>query len=351
MADIRVLIVDDSPTVCSVFKRGLSRARGIEVVGTAPDPFEARDMIVKDPPDVVTLDIEMPRMDGLTFLRKLMMHFPLPVVVVSTLTRDGSQKAIEALESGAVEVVGKDMSPDKVDGLMLELVAKVRAAAVATVKPRKLVSNRLKTGPATKALPSVTRADHRVIAIGSSTGGTEALAAVFRRLPANTPGTVVVQHMPPGFTAQMSDRLDGLSAMNVREARDGDLITTGLALIAPGDRHLLVRRRGNQRVVELRDGPRVGRHKPAVDVLFHSVAEAVGSDAIGVILTGMGKDGAEGLVAMKAGGSYNIAQDEESCVVYGMPRTAVEYDAIHEVAPLARMAERICQAVDSTVHA
>ena len=349
MGDIRVLIVDDSPTVRNVFERGLSRARGIEVVGVAPDPFVARDMIVKDPPDVVTLDIEMPRMDGLTFLRKLMMHFPLPVVVVSTLTRDGSQKVIEALECGAVEVVGKNMAEDKVNDLMLEIVQKVRAAAQASVATRNFSRSKPDPDLVQQALPPVTAQPSSVLAIGSSTGGTEALARVFRRLPANTPGAVVVQHMPPGFTEQMARRLNQLSAMNVREAHDGDLIKPGVALIAPGDRHLLVRRRGGQLCVELRDGPRIGRHKPAVDVLFRSVAENVGAEAVGVILTGMGADGSQGMLEMKQQGAYNIAQDEESCVVYGMPRAAVELNAAAEVVPLERIAERICRAVNKMV--
>ncbi len=343
MGNIRVLIVDDSPTVCSVFERGLSRAKGIEVVGVAPDPYVARDMIVKNPPDVVTLDIEMPRMDGLTFLRKLMMHFPLPVVVVSTLATEGSEKALEALESGAVEVVAKNMAESHVNNLMLEIVQKVRAAAAATVNKRDLGK---KPAPAPKALPKVKNSAHQLIAIGSSTGGTEALANVFARLPANTPGTVVVQHMPPGFTAQMAIRLNNLSAMNVREARDGDLIEPGVALIAPGDRHLLVRRRGSQMRVELRGGPRISLHKPSVDALFHSVAASCGSDAIGVILTGMGKDGSEGMLAMKNQGAYNIAQDKESCVVWGMPRAAVELGATKEEAQLDRIAERICKAAN-----
>lgn len=348
MGDIRVLIVDDSPTVCSVFKRGLARAKGIEVIGVAPDPFVARDMIVKDPPDVVTLDIEMPRMDGLTFLRKLMMHFPLPVVVVSTLTQKGSRKVVEALESGAVDVVAKNMGEHQINDLMLELVQKVRAAAQASVGTRNFTKSRPKQ-VAPKVLPAVKGVDNQVIAVGSSTGGTEALARLFARLPANTPGVVVVQHMPPGFTAQMSERLDKLSAMNVREARDGDLIEPGVALVAPGDQHLLVRRRGTKMYAELRDGPRVSRHKPSVDVLFRSVASAVGADAIGVILTGMGKDGSEGMLEMKQQGAYNIAQDEKSSVVYGMPRAAFELDATHEVAPLDRMAERICRAVSNAV--
>ncbi len=349
MGDIRVLIVDDSPTVLNVLQRGLSRAQGITVVGTAPDPYVARDMIVKDPPDVVTLDIEMPRMDGLTFLRKLMRHFPLPVVVVSTLTRNGSQKVIEALESGAVDVVGKNMAEDRANDLILELVQKVRAAAQASVAARNFSRSRPDPALVQQVLPPVTGQHNPVVAIGSSTGGTEALARIFGRLPANTPGTVVVQHMPPGFTAQMARRLDQLSAMNVHEARAGDVVQPGVALIAPGDRHLLVRRRGGQLCVELRDGPRVGRHKPAVDVLFRSVAETVGAEAIGVILTGMGEDGSRGMLEMKEQGAHNIAQDEKSCVVYGMPRAAIEMGAATETAPLDRIAERICWAVNKAV--
>jgi len=349
MADIRVLIVDDSPTVGNVFNRGLSRAQGITVIGVAPDPFVARDMIVKDPPDVITLDIEMPRMDGLTFLRKLMAHFPLPVVVVSSLTQDGSAKAAEALTCGAVEVVAKHMGADKVEDLMLEIVHKVRAAAVSRVQIRHFAKKKDQPTQEQKVLPDIQGAGRRLLAIGSSTGGTEALATLFRRLPGNTPGTVVVQHMPAGFTAQMSDRLDGLSAMTVREARDGDLVEQGVALVAPGDRHMLVRRRGGQLYVELRDGPRVGRHKPAVNVLFRSVATAGGADAVGVILTGMGRDGADGLLEMKNAGAYTIGQDENSCVVYGMPRAAVEIEAVQEVVPLGRIAERICRVIATPV--
>jgi two-component system chemotaxis response regulator CheB len=348
MSDIRVLIVDDSPTVRSLLKRGLDRAKGIEVIGMAADPYVARDMIVKDPPDVVTLDIEMPRMDGLTFLRKIMMHFPLPVVVVSTLTQKGSRKVVEALEAGAVDVVAKNMGRDHVNDLMIELVQKVRAAAQASVGRRGFGKKKPQPS-APRPVLALKPVGNQVVAIGSSTGGTEALAHLFKRLPANAPGMVIVQHLPPDFTAQMADRLDNLSAMNVREARDGDLIEPGVALVAPGDRHLLVRRQGTKLVAELRDGPRVSRHKPSVNVLFRSVAETVGAEAIGVILTGMGKDGAEGMLTMKEQGAYNIAQDEKSCVVYGMPRAAFELGATHEVASLDRMAERICRAVSRPV--
>lgn len=344
MSTIKVLIVDDSPTVQRIFSKGLARADGIEVVGVAPDPYAARDMIVKTPPDVLTLDIDMPRMDGLTFLRKLMKHFPLPVVVVSTLTADGSQKAMEALASGAVEVLEKTLTEDKINELMLELVRKVRAAAGARVGTKAFGSHLATSRPAKKPLPAIQGGADKVLAIGSSTGGTEALANILERLPADTPGTIIVQHMPPGFTAQMAVRLDGLSAMNVREAVDGDVIEQGVALVAPGDRHLVVHKKGSRYVIELRDGPRVSRHKPSVDVQFSSVAKAVGADAVGVILTGMGRDGAQGLLEMRQAGAHTIGQDEASCVVYGMPREAMELGAVAEEASLNRVADRICAA-------
>ncbi len=347
MKPIRVLIVDDSPTVCQLFEKGLSRASGIEVVGVAPDPFVARDMIVKDPPDVVTLDIEMPRMDGLTFLRKLMKHFPLPVVVVSTLARKGGAKAIEALECGAVEVIEKNMGEDRVNDLMLELVRKVRSAAAAKVQ-RKAIGTQQQAARATrpKPLANLKRSGgFQVLAIGASTGGTEALSRIFERLPADTPGTVVVQHMPAGFTAQMADRLNTLSAMTIREAQGGEFLEQGLALIAPGDNHLILRKAGDRYRVELRSGPRVSRHKPSVDVLFSTVAEAAGEHAVGVILTGMGRDGAAGMKKMHDAGAHTIAQDEESCVVYGMPREAVELGGVDEEIPLSRIAEKSCQAL------
>lgn len=347
MRKIRVLIVDDSPTVCQIFEKGLSRASGIEVVGVAPDAFVARDMIVKDPPDVVTLDIEMPRMDGLTFLRKLMKHFPLPVVVVSTLAKEGGAKAIEALECGAVEVIEKNMGEDKANDLMLELVRKVRSAAEAKVR-RQAIGAQQKAAKASRPQPLAnlqTTSGNQVLAIGASTGGTEALSRIFERLPADTPGTLVVQHMPPGFTAQMAERLNNQSAMTVREAQGGEYLEKGLALIAPGDHHMILRKSGHRYLVELRSGPRVSRHKPSVDVLFSTVAEAAGDSAVGVILTGMGRDGAAGMKKMHDAGAHTIAQDEESCVVYGMPREAVELGGVDEVSPLSRVAEKACKAL------
>jgi two-component system chemotaxis response regulator CheB len=331
--NIRVLIVDDSPTVCAIIKRGLQAAEGIEVIGMAPDPYVARDMIVKDPPDVVTLDIEMPRMDGLTFLGKLMKHFPLPVVICSTLTQEGSSKALEALALGAVEVVGKNVTEDRRQTFMIEMVGKV--------------AGRAPVAPPSGPLAPLRAPAQRILAIGASTGGTEALARIFERLPANTPPTVVVQHMPPVFTRQLAERLNRLSSMTVREAVHGELLTPGVALIAPGDQHLLVRRSGANFRIELRDGPKVSGHKPSVDVLFRSVAEAVKGDAVGVILTGMGGDGAQGLLQMRQAGADTIGQDEASCVVYGMPREAANVGAVATVSPLERIPERICRACEA----
>ncbi|MBK8167532.1 MAG: chemotaxis response regulator protein-glutamate methylesterase [bacterium] len=343
MKTIRVLIVDDSPTVCAIIRRGLQAAEGIEVIGMAPDPYVARDLIVKDPPDVVTLDIEMPRMDGLTFLGKLMKHFPLPVVVVSTLTQAGSSKALEALSRGAVEVVGKNVSEDRRQAFVIELVGKVRAAARAQVRGRTPAP----AAPPTGSLAPLRAGGRHLLAVGASTGGTEALARILERLPENTPPTVIVQHMPPVFTRQLAARLDGLSAMTVREATDGETLTTGLALLAPGDRHLILRRQGATYRVELKDGPKVSGHKPSVDVLFRSVAEAAKADAVGVILTGMGADGAQGLLQMRQAGAETIGQDEASCIVYGMPREAALLGAVGTVVPLDRIAERICRSCEA----
>ncbi len=289
---IRVLIVDDSPVVRSLFRVGLSGDPEIEVIGEAPDPYVARDLIVKLKPDVLTLDIEMPRMDGLTFLSKLMKHFPVPTVVCSSLTRGGSDKAMQALSCGAVEVMSKNQEVGR--AMVNELVRKVKAAAASRVVARTPVPapSLVRQKPAvgiTLATPTG-RMARGIIAVGSSTGGPEALTRLLAPLPAVTPGMVIVQHMPPMFTASLAERLDRQGAMEVREAKDGDVIQPGLALVAPGDRHLLVQGRpGHYRVV-LKDGPRVGLHKPAVEVLFRSVAKAAGSDAMGVILTGMGHE-------------------------------------------------------------
>jgi len=336
---IKVLIVDDSAVVRQILSKELSKIYDIEVVATACDPYVARDKIVQLRPDVITLDLEMPRMDGLTFLGKLMKYMPLPVIVISSLTPQGSENALRALELGAVEVLCKPGGSYSVGDLSRTLVDKIRAAAaVRFLRPHKPpVAKAPKTVPAPEEL-STTRAvmqtTHKIIAIGASTGGTEAIREVLQQLPATTPGTLIVQHMPEHFTAQFAKRLNDMCEMEVSEARGGELVTPGVALIAPGNHHLVLRRSGARYIAEVKDGPQVHHQRPSVDVLFHSVASQAGHNAIGVILTGMGADGARGMLAMRQAGAHTIAQDEESCVVFGMPNEAVKLEAAVEVAPL-----------------
>jgi len=337
----RVLIVDDSAVVRQIFSQQLARDPEIEVVGTAPDPFVARDLIVEHRPDVVTLDIEMPRMDGLTFLRKLMHYHPMPVVVVSSLTPAGGGLALEALSAGAVDVMCKPGSSFTVGDMALQLAEKVKGAAHADVKKA-----RAELVPAGEPR-ALSRTTNQILAIGASTGGTVALEHILRRLPPNAPGTVVTQHMPEQFTTYFAARLKEVTLLDVREAQDGDSVTPGVALIAPGNRHLLLRRSGARYYVQVRDGPRVNRHRPSVDVMFRSVAQAAGGNAVGVILTGMGGDGAQGLLEMKQAGAVTFAQDEQSCVVFGMPKVAIEVGAVDKVLPLDRMASAILETVES----
>jgi two-component system chemotaxis response regulator CheB len=331
---IRVLVVDDSAMVRDVFVKELSRDPEIEVVGSAPDPYVARDKIVQLKPDVVTLDIEMPRMDGITFLRKLIHHYPLPVIIVSSLTEKGGELAVEALDAGAVDVLSKPGAAYTVGDMSVELIDKIKAAA------RVVVTKRDPGGtPAGAARPrlAMTRTTNKIVAIGASTGGTQALQGLLTAMPANAPGILVVQHMPEHFTRAFAGRLDQLCAIDVKEAADGDSITPGKALIAPGNYHMLLRRSGARYYVQVKKGPLVSRHRPSVDVLFKSVAKYAGNNAVGAILTGMGKDGAQGMLAMKDNGAITIAQDEASCVVFGMPRAAIELDAVNHVVPLGNI--------------
>lgn len=335
---IRVLIVDDSAIVRKMLAEALASEPDMEVVGTAPDPFVARDKIVSLRPDVITLDIEMPRMDGLTFLKKIMKFHPLPVIIISSLAQSSSQAALEALQCGAVEVLAKPGGPYSVGELKHDLPHKVRAAAQARIcKPKAQLA--APVSPPTPAFSSAS--DSTVIAIGASTGGTEALREVLTGLPANMPGILVVQHIPPVFSLAFANRLDNLCRLHVKEAADGDRLTPGLVLIAPGNFHMTLRQTGGQYSVRVQDGPRVCYQRPSVDVLFESVAQAAQGDAIGAILTGMGSDGAQGLLKMKRAGARTLAQDEASCVVFGMPREAIRMGAVDRIAPLDRVAAEL----------
>ncbi len=335
MGKIRVLIVDDSAVVRKVFSEELSHERDIEVVATAPDPYVARDKIVALKPDVITLDIEMPRMDGITFLRKLMKYFPLPVIIVSSLTPAGGSLALEAMESGAVDVICKPGEAYSVGDMSAQLAEKIRAAAHVNVAQRaKSISAPRTAGSVATQKLSLTETTNKIIAIGASTGGTEALKDVLMQFPPNSPGIMIVQHMPANFTTSFAERLDQLCQIRVKEAKDGDSVVPGTALLAPGNFHMVMRRSGARYYVNVKTGPLVCYQRPAVDVLFNSVAAYGGANAIGVILTGMGKDGAQGMLKMKESGAKTIAQDEKTCVVFGMPKEAIELGGVDKVSPL-----------------
>ena len=338
MNPVRVLIVDDSAVVRTVLARGLAQ-EGLEVAGAAADPYAARDLILLKKPDVLTLDLEMPRMDGLTFLGRLMAHHPLPVVVLSSLTQARSEMALRALEAGAVDVMAKPDSGVTVGltgGTLRQLAEKLKTAAQA--RPRRKQEKTVPFYKDSRKGNGVETDSDRVVAVGASTGGTQALAELLEALPAGFPGIVVVQHMPPFFTKAFAERLDKACALRVKEASTGDVVKDGTVLIAPGDCHMTLKRSGGRFTVECRQGPLVHHVRPSVDVLFHSAAQAVGPNAVGILLTGMGKDGAEGLYAMRQAGAATLAQDEGSCVVYGMPKEAVALGAVEESVPLSRMA-------------
>ncbi len=337
---IRVLIVDDSAIVRKLLREALSAEPDLEVVATAPDPYIARDKILSLEPDVLTLDIEMPRMDGLTFLKKVMRHRPMPVIVISSLGRASCDAAITALREGAVEVMAKPGGPYSVGELRLTLANKIRAAARARVIPRVPVET-----PEVDYAPIGAACASRVIAIGASTGGTEAIESVLTRLPEDSPGIVIAQHIPAGFSRAFAQRLNEICRMEVKEAEDGDCLVPGRALVAPGNFHMLLRRSGGGYRVEVKSGPLVCYQRPSVDVLFHSVAESAGANAVGVLLTGMGADGARGMLKMKQAGAATMAQDEASCVVFGMPREAIRLGAAGRVVPLLRMPSAIVAAL------
>lgn len=350
MDPIKVLIVDDSAIVRKIFTQELSRYEDVQVVGTAPDPFVARDKILKLKPDVITLDIEMPRMDGLSFLKTLMKHYPIPTVIVSSLTARNSRMALDAMEIGALEVLAKPGGPFSVGDMSVQLIEKIRSAAQAKFLLPHHTRVQASSGPAAplglspdhEALRETT---HKVIAMGASTGGTEALKCVLTQMPPTCPGIVVVQHMPPKFTTAFAERLNGLCRIEVREACDGDSVTPGLALIAPGNLHMILKRSGARYHVDIKTGPLVCHQRPSVDILFHSVARHAGANALGVILTGMGKDGARGLLEMRRAGAHTIAQDEASCVVFGMPKEAIRQGSVKTVAPLEEIPAAILRAL------
>ncbi len=340
---IRVLAVDDSAIVRQVLARELARYPDIDLVGTAPDPYVARDKIVQLKPDVLLLDIEMPRMDGVTFLKKLMRHKPMPVIIVSSLTAKGSAMALEAMEAGAVDVMCKPGSAYSVAEMTEQLVERIRAARWARIRSA--------TSPATPkvaTLPpprlSIGRTTNKIIVIGASTGGTEAIRTVLERFPANSPGTVIVQHMPAYFTKTFADRLNELCAIEVREAQNGDSVIPGVALLAPGNYHVLLKRSGARYYVDVRTGPLVCRQRPSVDVLFKSAARFAGANIAAAILTGMGNDGAEGMLEMRNAGAYTIAQDESTSVVYGMPKKAVECGGVCTSLPLEHIGDALLNA-------
>jgi two-component system chemotaxis response regulator CheB len=333
---IKVLIVDDSALIRSVMKEIISSQPGMEVVGVAPDPIIARELIKQTNPDVLTLDVEMPRMDGLDFLEKLMRLRPMPVVMVSSLTERGSEITLRALELGAVDFVTKPKMSIQ-SGMLeyTELIAdKIRTASRARVKSHANLPGAAKPSGELPLIRNPLTSSEKLIIIGASTGGTEAIKDFLIQMPSDCPGILITQHMPPGFTKSFAQRLDGLCKIGVKESEGNERILPGHAYIAPGHSHLQLVRSGANYMTQLDQGPPVNRHRPSVDVLFHSAAVAAGKNAVGVILTGMGKDGALGMLEMKNAGAYNFAQDEASCVVFGMPREAIAVGGTHEVGAL-----------------
>jgi two-component system chemotaxis response regulator CheB len=348
---IRVLIVDDSALVRQTLSDVLSSDPEIKVIGTAGDPFIAADRIREQLPDVITLDIEMPRMDGLTFLRQIMEQHPIPVVICSSLAAEGAQSAMKAMELGAVDIITKPKLGTRqfLEDSQTTICHVVKAAASArlcSLRPisavqRKLTADVILSAANSNAMIETTE---KVVVIGSSTGGTEALKALLEQLPADTPGIVIVQHMPELFTKAFANRLDGLCAITVKEAESNDTVIRGRALIAPGNHHLLLKRSGARYFVEIKEGPLVCRHRPSVDVLFRSAARYAGPNAVGVILTGMGDDGSRGMLEMKQAGAKNIAQDEATCVVFGMPKEAIKLGAVDKILPLENIPAAILAA-------
>jgi len=344
---IRVLVVDDSAVVRQALTEILSSDPAIEVIATAPDPLIATDKISKQRPDVITLDVEMPRMDGLSFLKQIMAQDPIPVVMCSSLTEKGAEVTMKALQYGAIEVINKPKMGAKqfLEDSRILICDAVKAAARARVRRLSSLVNAPQpklTADVMLSQPKATenfKTTEKIMAVGASTGGTEALRVFLQSMPYDAPGIVIVQHMPQHFTAAFAKRLNGICRISVKEAEDGDTVIPGRALIAPGNMHMMLKRSGTRYYVQIKDGPLVCRHRPSVDVLFRSVARYAGINAIGVIMTGMGDDGARGMLEMKNAGATNLAQDEESCVVFGMPQEAIKRGGASKVLPLDSLAE------------
>lgn len=351
MKKIRVLIVDDSALVRQTLSKILTADPHIEVMAVASDPYVAAKKILNEVPDVITLDVEMPRMDGLTFLRKIMSQHPMPVIIISSLTEKGTDTAIKALEYGAVEIVTKPHVHTKefFEESQIMICDAVKAAAKARIKRIHKTAEIKKVEPKLTAdsvikrpiSNSMIKTTEKVVVVGASTGGTEAVRVFLEQMPLDCPGIVIVQHMPENFTRSFAQRLNDLCRVTVKEAENGDTVIRGRALIAPGNQHLLLRRSGAKYYVEVKGGPLVNRHRPSVDVLFRSTAQNAGNNAIGVIMTGMGDDGAQGMLEMKEMGAYTIAQDEASCVVYGMPKEAVKLNGVSKVMSLNNIASEV----------
>jgi len=371
-AKIRVLVVDDSASVRETLREIIDGDPDLEVMGTASDPYVAAKMIAAEVPGVIVLDVEMPRMDGLTFLRKIMQQRPIPVVMCSSLTTQGTDTLVEAMEAGAVDIIPKPRVGSReflleariwvCDAIKAAARARLKHRPAAATVPRggpgapaagatsgdkrqlgsaKLTADVILPPPSGRKTAAMTRTTEAVVCIGASTGGTESLRVLLESFPADTPGTVIVQHMPEKFTEAFARRLDSLCAVTVREAADGNTILRGQVLIAPGNRHTLVKRSGARYYVEVRDGPLVCRHRPSVDVLFRSAAQYAGANAVGVLMTGMGDDGARGLLEMMQAGAHTIAEDESTCVVFGMPREAIKLGAARAVLPLDQLRDEI----------
>lgn len=360
MGLIKVLIIDDSAVVRKILSQELDKDEEIEVIGTASNPYIGRDKIVKLNPDVLLLDIEMPRMDGLTFLEKLMRYYPLPVIIVSSLARRGSEVALKALDLGAAEIIAKPGPSYSVGDMSVQLIEKVKAVYVMRKSPKYMgmrksfknnskktnSSNKLNSSKIIISNKSLIKTTNKIIAIGASTGGTEAIKYILSRLPASMPPILIVQHMPERFTSLYAESLNEICAMKVKEGEDGELVMPGKALIAPGNRHMELSRSGARYFIKIKDGPLVFHQRPSVEILFNSVADYAGLNSIGVILTGMGKDGAKGLLQMKEAGAHTIAQDEESCIVYGMPREAVALGAARQVESLEKIPQLLVEILD-----